>query len=258
MNDSDREDVELLLATLREGDPDVDLVPGVLDRIRHTDTPASARLHRGRRRRTAAIVAVAALGLAACAAIPPVREAVVALFSVNGILVRNGGPTPSPSPASSGKVPSTSIPAVYSGLGDRITLAEATAGSNGRLLLPSALGEPDDVFRRGVVVSLGYGGEAPDWLVMEVLEPSSVLFEKIVLTGGHVKRLTVNGNPGVWVEGPQELVYVGTDRQPQVENARLSANTLIWEQDGVSIRIETPHGLEDALRVAASMLVAHP
>jgi len=251
MNDSNREDVELLLATLREGDPDVDLVPGVLDRIRHGD--ASERVRRGRRRRTTAIVGVAALGLAACAAIPPVREAVVAVFSVNGILVRNGGPTPSPSPASSGAVPSTSVPAVYSGLGDRITLAEAAGASGGRLLVPSALGDPDVVFRRGAVVSLGYGGEAPDWLVMEVLEPSSVLFEKIVLTGGHVKRLTVNGNPGVWVEGPQELLYVGTDRQPQVEDARLSANTLIWEQDGVSVRIETLHGLEEALRVAASM-----
>jgi hypothetical protein len=252
MNDSDREDVERLLATLHEDDSDVDLVPGVLDRIRHTDDVAAARSRRARRR-TALIVAVASLGLAACAVIPPVREAVVALFSVNGILVRDRGPTPSPSPASTGPVPSTSVPPVYSGLGDRITLDEATAGSGGRLLVPSTLGEPDDVFRRGVVVTLGYGGESPDWLVMEVLEPSSVLFEKIVLTGGQVRRLTVNGNPGVWVEGPQELVYVGPDREPQVEDARLSANTLIWEQDGVSVRIETPHGLEDALRVAASM-----
>jgi hypothetical protein len=252
MNDSDREDVERLVATLREGDSDVDLVPGVLDRIRHTDAGAAPRSRRVRRR-TAVIVAVTSLGLAACAVIPPVREAVVALFSVNGILVRDGGPTPSPSPASSGPVPSGSVPAVYKGLGDRVTLAEATAGSGGRLLVPSALGEPNNVLRRGVLVTLGYGGELPDWLVMEVLEPSSVLFEKIVLTGGQVRKLAVNGHPGVWVEGPQELVYVGPDREPHVEDARLSANTLIWEQDGMSVRIETPHGLEDALRVAGSM-----
>jgi hypothetical protein len=55
------------------------------------------------------------------------------------------------------------------------------------------------------------------------------------------------------VEGPQELIYVPRHDQPQVEEARLSGNSLIWEQDGVAVRIETTHGLADALRVAGSM-----
>ena len=63
----------------------------------------------------------------------------------------------------------------------------------------------------------------------------------------------MSGHPGVWIEGPQQLVYVGPDREAHFEDARLSANTLIWEQDGVAIRIETSQGLEAALDVAASM-----
>jgi hypothetical protein len=149
--------------------------------------------------------------------------------------------------------PSPSVAAIYEGLGESITVAEAEAGSHGRLLLPSALGRPDAVFRRGALVTLGYGGAQPRWLVMEVVEPSTVLLEKIALTGSRVRRLTVNGSPGVWIEGPQELVYVGPDREPRAEDARLSANTLIWEQQGVSVRIETPEGLKAALGVAASM-----
>ena len=41
--------------------------------------------------------------------------------------------------------------------------------------------------------------------------------------------------------------------EPRVEEPRLSANSLIWEQDGVTVRIETTHSLMDALKVAASM-----
>jgi hypothetical protein len=256
--DSDREHLERLLTTLSEAEAqDVDLVPAVLEQIRRSDADAPAHHRRGRRRRMTAIVAVSALGLAACAAIPPIRDAVVELFSVNGIRVRQGPPSatrpPGPTVSSPSPSPSPSVADVYAGLGERTTVAEAEAYSHGRLLLPAALGRPDAVFRRGALVTLGYGGEHPRWLVMEVVEPSSVLLEKIVLTGANVRKLTVNGNPGVWVEGPQELIYVGPDREPRVEDARLSANTLIWEQDAVSVRIETPQGLAAALRVASSM-----
>jgi hypothetical protein len=260
MKDSDREEVERLLMSLRDGETrDVDLVPAVLDRIRGSKATTPARDRPARRRRNVVLVAVACLGLAACTVIPPIREAVVALFRVNGILVRQGPATSPPSttsatsPASTGSSPSPSVDPVYAGLGEPITVAQAEAGSHGRLLLPSALGRPDVVFRRGSLVTLGYGAAHPRWLVMEVVEPSTVLLEKIALTGSRVRRLTVNGGPGVWIEGPQELVYVGPDREPRFESPRLSANTLIWEQHGVSVRIETPQGLKAALGVAASM-----
>jgi hypothetical protein len=41
--------------------------------------------------------------------------------------------------------------------------------------------------------------------------------------------------------------------EPRVEDARLSGNSLIWEQDGVAVRIETTRGLDEALEVARSM-----
>jgi len=253
VKDVDREALERLLRDLPDDDPpDVDLVPGVLQRVRDIGGDREGRRDHGRR--IVLIAAAAAMALAACAAIPPVRDALVSVFQLNGIRVLQ---SPSPSPTSGFPAPSpsagASLPAVYAGLGDPTTEAEAEAYSSGRLLRPAALGVPDRVFRHEALVTLAYGKREPAWLVMEVVLPSRLLLEKIVLTGAHVRRLTVNGRPGVWVEGPQELVYVPGGGEPQVEDPRLSANSLIWEQDGVTLRIETTHGLTDALKVAASM-----
>ncbi len=77
-------------------------------------------------------------------------------------------------------------------------MPSAEAYSSGRLLRPAALGIPDRVFRREALVTLAYGKRGPAWLVMEVVLPSRLLLEKIVLTGAHVRRLTVNGRPGGW------------------------------------------------------------
>jgi len=38
----------------------------------------------------------------------------------------------------------------------------------------------------------------------------------------------------------------------QTETLRLAGNTLIWEQDGVTFRLEAQVSREDALRIAAS------
>jgi hypothetical protein len=249
VKDVDREALERLLHDLPDDEePQVDLVPGVLQRVRALDGDRTA--HHDRARRNVLIAAVTAMALAACAAIPPVRDALVSVFQVNGIRVLQ---SPSPAPSTGSPSPTPSLPAVYEGLGQPTTEAEAEAYSSARLLRPTALGAPDRVFRREALVTLAYGKREPAWLVMEVVTPSRLLLEKIALTGSHVRRLSVNGRPGVWVEGPQELVYIPRDADPQVEEPRLSGNSLIWEQDGVTVRIETTHGLADALRVAASM-----
>jgi hypothetical protein len=256
VKDVDHEALERLLRDLPDDDtPDVDLVPAVLDRLR-ADAPARDR--RPHRRRGLLVAALAATVLAACATIPPVRDALVAIFRVNGIVVKQApspapGLTPSPTAPSPTPSPTASLPSVYEGLGDPTTEAAAEAYSSGRLLHPGALGVPDRVFRRDALVTLAYGRRAPTWLVMEVVLPSRLLLEKIVMTGAHVHRLTVNGQQAVWVEGPQELVYVPDAGQPQVEEPRLSGNSLIWEQDGVAVRIETTRGLAAALKVAESM-----
>jgi hypothetical protein len=260
MKDADREALERLLRDLPDDDlPEVDLTAGVLQRIRATSTATEPRPHR---RRGLLVAAVAATVLAACATIPPVRDALVSIFQVNGIRVRqapspaptSASPSPSPSPAASLRPsPAASLPAMYEGLGDPTTEAEAEAYSSDRLLHPGALGVPDRVFRRDALVTLAYGKRAPTWLVMEVVAPSQLLMEKIVMSGAHVRRLTVNGQQAVWVEGPQELIYVPQGNQPQVEEPRLSGNSLIWEQDGVAVRIETTRGLAEALKVAESM-----
>jgi hypothetical protein len=113
-----------------------------------------------------------------------------------------GTAEPAPPPAPSVSTPRASVAAVYSGLGERTTVIEAETAAGGRLLLPAALGRPDAVFRQGPWSPSATGGEHPQWLVMEVVAPSTLLVEKIALTGSKVHRLTVNGHPGGLDRGP--------------------------------------------------------
>ena len=204
MKDVDREALERLLRDLPDDDPpDVDLVPGVLQRVRDIGGDREGRRDHGRR--IVLIAAAAAMALAACAAIPPVRDALVSVFQLNGIRVLQ---SPSPSPTSGFPAPSpsaaSSIPAVYAGLGDPTTEAEAEAYSSGRLLRPAALGVPDRVFRREALVTLAYGKREPAWLVMEVVLPSRLLLEKYVCQWVPTCAVVAERPCGVGVE-PREL-----------------------------------------------------
>jgi hypothetical protein len=68
-----------------------------------------------------------------------------------------------------------------------------------------------------------------------------------------IQFVTVNGKPAYWLSGePHQIVYlVGPSSVP--ERTRLAGNVLLWEQGGVTYRIEGPRTLEEALRIAASL-----
>ncbi|RIK36868.1 MAG: hypothetical protein DCC57_22120 [Chloroflexi bacterium] len=65
-----------------------------------------------------------------------------------------------------------------------------------------------------------------------------------------LQEVTVRGQRGVWASGPY-LVVLGSGA---VEIRRLTAGeVLIWEEAGVTYRLETQTGLEEALRIAESL-----
>jgi hypothetical protein len=244
MNDSDRLETMLLALGTSTG-PDVDLVPGVLARLSaapadHDRSPTPAR------RRVIGLAIAAALVLAGCVAAPPVRHALVDLFNFGGIVVRedDGSPT---TPSGS------SDPNSY--LGAPTTVAALEVRTKGRLLVPAELGDPSAAYVRDALVTLVWGTPAePDWVVMEVVEPSRPVLEKIVHNGQGVREVTVHGQAGVWVPGPQELFYIGSDGESHFEAPRVPRGaTLIWEEGGVTVRIESRAGFTRTAGVADSM-----
>jgi hypothetical protein len=79
-------------------------------------------------------------------------------------------------------------------------------------------------------------------------------FKKVSVTGGRLRFVTVRGTTGYWVGGePHLFYYVDSDGVPRQETIRLAGNVLLWEEDGITFRIEGADTLSDALEIAGSL-----
>jgi hypothetical protein len=68
-----------------------------------------------------------------------------------------------------------------------------------------------------------------------------------------VEEVPVDTVSGFWLAGaPHAIAVLGPDGVRQ-ETLRLAENTLVWERDGVTYRIESALAKADAMRIAASM-----
>lgn len=234
---------------------DVPATPDVTGavRTRLEASPARGRTGGWRRVTAAAAAAVVAIGLTVTLS-PQVRAAFVEVLRVAGVEIRQaGGPTPSPS--TTGTLP-----------GNRpVTLAEARRLAEFPVAVPERMGSPDGVRVSGGspprVVSLTYrpGPGLPEPATGDVAARLDEFagrvptFEKYAAVDEDVETLSVNGYAGVWVSGPHPVAYVARDGQRYEESARLAANTLIWQVDGVTLRLEGKFTKAEALAVARSL-----
>lgn len=132
------------------------------------------------------------------------------------------------------------------------------------VLVPQRLGPPDAVTLRqspATIVSLAYaprpglpaspGDPAVGALVSEYRGTGSTQFVgKLVGPGTAVQSVDVGGHPGVWISGSPHQVFVPNGG---VDTLRLATNTLLWEQDGTTYRLEAGISLADALAIAGTM-----
>ncbi len=196
----------------------------------------------------AAVVAVAVIGGAAAAA----------YIELRGATIQTVPALPPPSPTRPGPI------GARPDLGDRYSslgTAEQAAGFNA--LVPSALGQPDEVyFRRPPdVLTLVYkprpnlpatGDPDVGALVMEArASVSQASFAKIVGPGGKLQPVTVNGGSGFWISGAPHGFFFYT--RGQTDQFRLAGDVLIWNQGALVVRIESALDESKALQVAGTM-----
>jgi hypothetical protein len=199
-----------------------DLWPGV-----------SARLGAAPRRAWLRIAAVAFAAVAAAVgiafAVPPARAAILRFLGLEGVTIVRVEKLP---PATSG----------LSVIGQPTTL-DGAARLGFRAVLPD-IGAPGAVYLdpSDVAVLILYGKPAR----LRLEETRLGVFRKIVTGQQRVDRLTVNGNPGVWLSGAHVLDDVFS--QP-----RLAGSALIWEQNGLTLRLEGRITKAVALRIARSI-----
>lgn len=156
------------------------------------------------------------------------------------------------------------------GLGEPTTLSRARAQVGFTLRVPAlaGLGEPDLVYLAdppaGGAVTLLYGdrGAFPavpatgiGLIVTQFradIDPG--IFEKMIDAGVTVTATRLHGVPAWWVAGGDHYFFY-RDANGQVVNTtlRLAGATLIWQEGGVTHRVEGAPSLADALRVAESL-----
>lgn len=191
-------------------------------------------------------------------AVPDVRAAADQFLRLRGIDIFQTAATPS-APAASPAVP---FP------GERVTLEEARRRAPFlRVPADARLAAPDQVYvdqtPAGDRVTLVYVSRAgipvsPDAGVSAVVvvfrgQVDESLFGKVMVPGTRVEEVTVNGGRGFWLEGaPHQFFYRDSAGNPWPETLRLAGNTLLWEQGGVTFRLEAQLRRDDALLIAAS------
>ncbi|TWP49911.1 hypothetical protein FKR81_21980 [Lentzea tibetensis] len=176
----------------------------------------------------ALVAAVAAFGVA-IAVSPAVRAGVVELLEFAGIEFRTEAPrTPTPPP-----------------LGVReVSLDEARNLVKFEIRVPKTLGEPQKVtVHDGRFVTLHYGDV--------LLDEFDGTFESII--GKVVNQSDVEAVDGkYWIPRPHEVFYIDPKGAWHREEARSTGKTLLWQQDGVTYRLQGELTKERALEISAS------
>ncbi len=223
--------------------PGADLSARVVSEIEHV-VPLRPRR---RARRVALLAAAALLVLTGLLAVSPgLRAAVFELLGIRGAEV---------------EVHETIAPPTGEAfigqalLGDVVSLEEAETELGFPISLPRGLGRGEGPFllRDGItpIASVVYrDGVLVFSQFRAKLEQATVRkFAQV----GQVRRVSVDGAAGIWVEGPHAvLVQIPSGNLAEVEPF-LSASSLLWTIDGVTFRLEGAIDLDEALRIARTV-----
>jgi hypothetical protein len=223
-------------------------------------------------RRFAYAALVLVLAAAALLAVPAVRAGVVEFLQIGVVRILLGPrptETPRPAPTASSTRAATAVPPTplvltsVLDLAGETTLAEARAGVDFAIPLPTYppdLGEPDRVFVQDldgaavVLVWLQPDDPARPRLVLNVLTSpilaDKFFFDVLKQRPPHVAFTTVNGGEAVWTTGPYVLETRGGDWQ---EYRLIEGHVLIWSDGALTYRLETDATLEEAVRMAESL-----
>lgn len=201
----------------------------------------------------AACIAALVLGLTLSLSVTA-RRAVADLLGVVGIRVTFGE-----------EPPATPRPADQIRLGTPVSEAAANERAGFRVKVPGAAsGTPTYYFDPAIgasgQVSVVYPQDAAtladvDLLVTEfVASLEADYVKKLTTLGSTVRYVQVRASEGYWIGGePHYFFYGGRGREFGRESVRLAGKVLLWEEGGITYRIEGAGSLREALALAASL-----
>ena len=231
--------------------PTPQLAPAVAVALRERRAPSRIGLRLSRGLLLAILATLLIVGIAAALGIV-----------IGGIRFVTSSGTPAPLPPGV---------AAERGLGRLVSLADARSAVTFQIRLPAgtALGDPEHVYVSslqpvGGSVALVYGdrsgfpADAKSGIGVLITEfradigPES--FEKLIQQGVRVEEVSVNGTTGYWVAGGNHYYfYRNADGEVVDTTLRLVGDTLIWEERGLTLRIEGAPSLAAAQELAAAL-----
>ena len=198
--------------------------------------------------------------------VPEARKAIADRLGLQGVLIRWVDEVPTPAPSRVG------APLL---LGRPVSLDDARTAVDFPVRVPAAAGfdAPPEIYLldqdQGAMVSFVYppgpGLPPTDETGVGALltqfqgAADRDLIEKGLHNDGaaetHLEAVSVDGEPAYWISGsPHAFFFVCYDAgECRQERSRLAGNVLIWEQDGVTLRLESALSREDALAIAESV-----
>lgn len=236
---------------------------------------------------------VAVLAGAALVLWPTSRNAVADWLGLPGLRITYVSDTPTafPGTPTSGRMPSQTASVAATPTGAARIVSSATPGTIGQQLslgqpmtLAAARGQVSFAVLTPTLPELGPANEVylaipPSdgqvslvWRARAALpataEPGAVLvlsqfrgnlapglWQKFVGPRTQIEYPQVNGISGFWITGgPHEFGYTDPSGQVRQETTRqVGGNVLLWQQGGVTFRLEGARSKEEALRIAASL-----
>jgi len=201
---------------------------------------------------TLVIILVAALLLT-----PRFADALGNLLSISGVQIYRVPQTPT--------APTTSPALTFAG--QRVaTAAEASRIAGFTVRMPAALGEPSAIYVetapvrvtivyasvKGIPASPQAGVSA---IVVEFKGTLETQFmAKAIGPGTFLDAVPLGGGVAYFLSGePHQFFFRDPSGKVQPETLRLAGNTLLWEDGGVTYRLEAQVKLDEAVRIASSL-----
>jgi hypothetical protein len=195
------------------------------------------------------VFAILAVVLVAVMAVPQTRAAILEFFHLRGVTIERVQ-----------ELPTVPIQQGFGGVlvGDQVSLDEAGDAVEFPLVVPKALGAPDEVYLQkdsppGGMVSFLYGTKEHPRALFTQFEATvrEVIFKKVA-EGTVIDQVSVDGAPGFWLGGAHYFSYFDRNLDYRQEQVRLSGKALIWERGTVTLRLEADVSKAEALRIARS------
>lgn len=259
-------ELERALEALRADDVFPPTPPDLATEVQARIARAPAVSSRGRRggawffgaRPALAVGLVVLAGVAGALAVSPdARSAVLELLGLQGARIERAEPT------TAGDAPPL--------LGRRVSLSEARRRAGFEPVVPALpeLGAPQEIAFEPKVATGGQvalvwpprlglsaprGEGRPALALTEISASLDPTIGKVAGPGTRIEPVLIDGEPGFWLAGRRhEFAYLTPNGRRRVQTARLVGDTLVWQHEGLLLRLEGAASKRAALRIARSI-----